>query len=101
MKKLLIMLVLSICAVAWRSEDMLKAIGVMSTASAAQTSPATVSAMTAVRAGAGQGAMSVDEFARLGKTDPRAYQKFLNSRTVNERTEADKLINFLSRGKYE
>jgi hypothetical protein len=100
-KKLLIMLVLSICAVAWRSEDVLKAIGAMSAASAAQTSPVTASATTTAHSGADANAMSVDDFARLSKTDPHASQRFIASRTVNERTEADKLMNFLTRGKYE
>jgi hypothetical protein len=100
-KKLLIMLVLSICAVAWRSEDILTAIGAMSTASAAQTSPVKASAMTTAHAGADANAMSVDDFARRSKADPHAYQKFIASRTVNERTEADKLMNFFTRGKYE
>ena len=57
--------------------------------------------MVTTRAGAGQNAMSADDFARLSNTDPGAYQKFIASRTANERTEADKLTNFLTRGKYE
>jgi len=101
MKKLLIMLILSICAVAWRSEDILKALGMASSISAAKPVPLTASAMSASRAGADQNAMSVQEFARLSQSDPKAYQKFIASRTVNERTEADKLMNFLAHGKYE
>jgi hypothetical protein len=100
-KKLLIMLVLSICAVAWRSEDILKAIGAMSASAVASPSPVTASAMTTADAGADANAMSVDDLARLSHTDPRASQKFIARRTVNERTEADKLMNFLTRGKYE
>jgi hypothetical protein len=100
-KKLLIMLILSICAVAWRSDDILNALGVASTASAAQRTPVTASAMTAGQHAATEKAMSTEELAELSKTDPNAYRKFIASRTVNERTEADKLMNFLTRGEYE
>lgn len=101
MKKLLIMLILSICAVAWRSDDILNALGVATTASATQRTPVTASAMAAGQPGAAHNAMSVEQLAELSKTDPNAYRKFIASRTVNERTEADKLMNFLTRGKYE
>jgi hypothetical protein len=100
-KKLLIMLILSICAVAWRSDDILNALGVASIASATQRTPVTVSAMSTGQSAAAGKAMSVEDLAELSKTDPNAYQKFIASRTVNERTEADKLMNFLTRGKYE
>lgn len=100
-KKLLFMLILSLCAVAWRSEDIVNALGAAGAVSAAESAPLSARTMVADQAGAGQDAMSVEEFARLGKTDPKAYRKFMDSRTVNERTEADKLMNFLSRGKYE
>ena len=101
MKKLLIMLILSICAVAWRSDDILNALGVASTASAKQRTPVTAAAMTAGQPGATRNVMSVEQLAELSKTDPNAYRKFIESRTVNERTEADKLMNLLTRGKYE
>jgi hypothetical protein len=100
-KKLLIMLILSICAVAWRSDDILNALGVASTASARERTPVTASAMTADQPGTVRNAMSVEQLAELSKSDPNAYRKFIASRTVNERTEADKLMNFLTRGKYE
>jgi hypothetical protein len=46
--------------------------------------------------------MSVDEYARLAASDPDATRKFLQSRQIEEkRSEIDKLMNFLSRGKYE
>lgn len=45
--------------------------------------------------------MLVEEMVRLTKADPDAYRKFMDSRTVNERTEADKLMNFFAHGKYE
>jgi hypothetical protein len=101
MKKLLVMLILSICAVAWRSDDILNALGLASTASATKRMPVTASAMTAGQSGGTLKAMSVEQLAELSKTDPDAYRKFIASRTVNERTEADKLMNFFTRGKYE
>jgi hypothetical protein len=103
-KKLLIMLILSICAVAWRSDDILNALGVASgasTAAAARRTPVTAFSMSANQPAAAGKAMTVEELAELSKTDPDAYRKFIASRTVNERTEADKLMNFLTRGKYE
>ncbi len=101
MKKLLIMLILSICAVAWRSDDILNALGVASTASAAQHTPVTASALTVGQPTAAGKVMSIEELAELSKTDPSAHRKFIASRTVYERTEADKLMNFLTRGEYE
>lgn len=101
MKKLLVMLILSICAVAWRSDDILNALGLASTAAATKRMPVTASAMTAGQSGGASKAMSVEQLAELSKTDPDAYRKFITSRTVNERTEADKLMNFFTRGKYE
>lgn len=99
MKTLLIMLIVAICAIGWRSPDLLQAIGL---ASAAQD-PARISveALTSPQAPAGQKAMTAAEFAELSKTDPHAYQKYINSFQVQERNEVDKLFNFLARGKYE
>jgi len=100
-KKLLVMLILSICAVAWRSNDILNALGLASSAAATQRTSVTASAMSASQSDAASNAMSVEQLAELSKTDPNAYRKFIASRTVSERTEADKLMNFFTRGKYE
>lgn len=46
------------------------------------------------------GVISLEEFAK--SKDVNAYQKMLSSRIEpQERTELDKLLNFLSRGRYE
>ncbi|WP_136414119.1 hypothetical protein [Herbaspirillum sp. ST 5-3] len=90
-KKLLFMLLVAICGLAWRSPDVLHAIGL---ASAAQK-PDTVATRRAPQP------MSIDEFAERSKSDPQAYQKFLNSFQTQERSEVDKLMNLLAHGKYE
>lgn len=60
-----------------------------------------VEALT-VETAQGKRPMRAAEFAELSKTDPDAYRKFLNSHQVEEeRSEVDKLFNFLARGKYE
>jgi hypothetical protein len=99
-KKLLIMLILSLCAVAWRSDDIINALinpGFMP----AFAGPASVQSMIVSHQYAGQHAMTIDELSGLSKTDPKAARKFIDSRTVNEPTAADKLMNFLSHGKYQ
>lgn len=46
--------------------------------------------------------MSIQEFAKLSKTDPAAYQKLLASHQAPaERSAVDKLMNFLAHGKFE
>lgn len=95
----MIMLIVAICAIGWRSEDIMRAIGA---ASAAQDPAAiTVDTLRLQQAPAAQRPMTAAEFAELSKTDPDAYRKFLTSYEVRERTEVDKLFNFLARGTYE
>ena len=98
MKKLLIMLIVSLCVLAWRSPQLLAALGVTRTRPAAAV---TLDALQAEPAQAAQRPMSIEEFRRLSSTDPAAYRKFIESRTVNERTAADKLMNLFAHGKYE
>lgn len=95
----MIMLLVAICAIGWRSDDILQAIGA---ANAAQD-PATISIdmLTLQQPPAGQRPMSAAEFSELSKTDPDAYRKFVRSYEVRERSEVDKLLNFLARGAYE
>lgn len=95
------MFIVAICAIAWRSPDILSAIGF---ASAAQDPSAISIDALAVQTPQtpGKQPMTTTEFAELSKTDPAAYQKFLSSYQVEEgRSEVDKLFNFLARGKYE
>lgn len=99
MKSLLIMLLIGICAIGLRSPEIMQAIGM---ASSAQDPAISVSTMT-VTAKPQQKPMTAEEFAELSKTDPNAYQKFINSfqATEPQRSEVDKLMNFLARGKFE
>lgn len=39
--------------------------------------------------------MTMEQFAKLRKSDPHIYQKFLDSHQAQERSEVDKLLNFL------
>ena len=46
--------------------------------------------------------MTMEEFIKAGKSDPQAVAAFLESHTEQpERTEVDKLMNWLAHGKYE
>lgn len=98
MKSLLIMLLISICAIAWRSEDIKQALG----AAQRPVQPVTVEALAAGAARQGHKPMTIAEFQELSKTDPQAYQKLINSlRVEEEHSEVDKLMNWLAHGKYE
>ena len=100
MKTLLVMLLLGICVVAWRSEDILGLLG------AAHLKPTaakvSIESPTAAQQETEHRAMSSAEFIELSKTDPNAYAKFLAShQQPTEPGEIDKLMNFLAHGKYE
>lgn len=108
MKTLLIMLLMSLCAIAWRSPDIMQAIGLAGNAQEMkdlagtrqkEMSPKSLT----VAAPPGRRPMSAEEFTQLSKKDPNAYQKYIGSYQVKEqeRSEVDKLMNFLARGKYE
>ena len=101
MKRLLLMFLVSLCALAWRSPDLLAALGLAATARSSQASEVSVADLTKDGTGQAQPVMSIDEFARLSKTDPDAARKFLASHTVQERGAADKLMNLFAHGKYE
>jgi hypothetical protein len=97
-KSLLIMLVIGISVIGMRSPEIMKAIGVAGTA---QDPGISVSTMTAATKAVPK-PMTALEFAELSKTDPNAYQKFINShQQKTERGEVDKLMNFLAKGKFE
>lgn len=99
MKKLLIMLLISICAIAWRSDEILHGLGMAQVA--ADPTPS-LQNLTVPADQHTHKAMTITEFQELSKTDPQAYQKFIDSLQVpQERSEADKLMNFFARGKYE
>lgn len=97
MKKLLVMMIVALCAIAWRSPDIMHAIGVAGFVDESNT----LATKGASASASPNKQMSVDEFATLNKTDQQAYQKFLNSFQDQERSDVDKLMNLLARGKYE
>ncbi|MGH8806924.1 MAG: hypothetical protein ACREX0_03465 [Noviherbaspirillum sp.] len=99
MKTLVVMLVAAVCAIGWHSPEILHAIGIAESAQ----DPATISieSLASTSAVGGHRPMPVDEFARLSKSDPQAYRKFIGSYQSQERTEVDKLLNFFARGAYE
>jgi hypothetical protein len=106
MKSLLIMLLISICAIAWRSDDILLALRTAQQPAAPALNPGSIPAsaagLIAASAPAGAKSMTIAEFAKLSKTDPQAYHKLLASHQVEEeRGAVDKLMNFLAHGKYE
>lgn len=113
MKTLLIMLLVSLCVIGWRSPDILQAISMAGVAqdpatlatgdfAATQLKKVNVDTPIVQAAANGKKPMSVAEFTELTKKDPHAYQKFIGSlRIEEERSEVDKLLNFFARGKYE
>lgn len=113
MKTLLIMLLVSLCVLGWRSPDILQAIGMADAlqdpstlatgdATAKQPEMANLDTLIAQAPAQGRQPMSAAEFADLAQKDPQAYQKFIGSlRSKDERSEVDKLLNFFARGKYE
>jgi hypothetical protein len=113
LKTLLIMLLVSLCVIGWRSPDILQAIGMAGAAqdpatltadnpAATQLKKVHVDSLIVQGPANGKKPMSATEFAELAKKDPQAYQKFINSLRVDEeRSEVDKLLNFFARGKYE
>lgn len=99
MKTLLVMFIVGICALGMRSPEIMQAIGLA--ASAQDPAELKLASLTAETPAAQQERMTADQFAELSKTDPNAYQKFVNGHQVRERSEVDKLLNFFARGKYE
>lgn len=94
MKLFLVMILIGICAIGLRNPEILQTLGV---AGAAQDSAISTSTMTARPT-----PMTALELAELSKTDPNAYQKFIDShRQAPERAEVDKLVNFMAKGKFE
>lgn len=99
MKKLLLILLFSICAIGWRSESIMAMIGLAQPV----VSPQSVALKSLiVPANAQAAGMSLKDYAELAKTDPDAYRKLIASHQQEpERREIDKLMNFFTRLKYE
>ena len=98
-KKLLLILLFSICAIGWRSESVMQMIGLAGPVVSPQ--PVAVPSHT-VPGNAQPAGMSLTQYAELARTDPDAYRKLLVSHQQQpERSEVDKLMNFFTRLKYE
>ncbi|HEY8605839.1 MAG TPA: hypothetical protein VIM12_01835 [Noviherbaspirillum sp.] len=105
MKTLLLMLLIAICGIAWRSPEIVALLDPAAAGGAKAASPGlaapSVQDMATPRP-EGQRPMTAQEFAELARTDPQAYRKYLDSMRVREeRSEVDKLMHFFARGKYE
>lgn len=99
MKKLLLILLFSICAIGWRSESIMAMIGLAKPLASPQSVAIESLTVPADKQATG---MSLTDFAELAKTDPDAYRKLLASHQQEpERREVDKLMNFFTRLKYE
>lgn len=100
MKTMLLMLLVSLSAIAWRSPDIMQTI-----AAAGHAQDPAVLKIGGVAPSSSASAprpMSAEEFDQLSKTDPQAYQKYINSfKAETQRSEVDKLMNLLAHGKYE
>lgn len=95
MKTLLLLLLVALCGIAWRTPGILGALG-------AAPPDAPVAAPQATAPDPAHKPMSLHEYAELAKKDPEAYRKFMDSlQQPAERSEVDKLMNFFARGKYE
>jgi hypothetical protein len=100
MKKMLLLLLVAICTIGWRSETIMQALGMLNTVSAA--APYSIQSLTAAADKKPHAGMSLTEYAELTKTDPNAYHKLFQSHQQDqERSEIDKLMNFFTRLKYE
>jgi len=99
LKKLLVLLLFSICAIGWRSEAIMQQLGMAKTATEPQSY--SIESLAPADKKAPQG-MSLTEYAELAKTDPDAYRKLIQShQQEQERSEVDKLMNFFAHLKYE
>jgi hypothetical protein len=95
-KSLLVMLLVGICAIGLRSPEIMQAIGMAGSAQDPAISVSSVTTRSLPKP------MTAVEFAELSKTDPNAYQKFIHSHQQQpERSEVDKLMHFLAKGKFE
>lgn len=100
MKKTLFLLLCAICAIGWRSESVMKMLGMVNTVSVPQ--PYSIQALTVPADKQQHAGMTLTEYAELAKTDPDAYRKLFQShQQEQERREIDKLMNFFTRLKYE
>ncbi|HEY8099837.1 MAG TPA: hypothetical protein VIF82_03725 [Burkholderiaceae bacterium] len=100
LKKLLILLLFGICAIGWRSETIMRQLGLMKTTSESQSY--SIESLTATRDPKAPQSMSLTQYAELAKTDPDAYRKLIQShQQEQERSEIDKLMNFFAHLKYE
>jgi hypothetical protein len=100
MKRLLILLLIAICGIGYRSATIMDTIGLAKPAAASE--PASLAALIASGGQKAPAGMSLTEYAELARKDPEAYRKlFASHQQDQERSEVDKLMNFFARLKYE
>lgn len=98
MKKLLLLLLFAICATAWHSATIMEMVGMNNAVSDHRSY--SIQSLTVPADKNLPRSMTLAEYAELAKTDPDAYRKLFQS-PQQERSEADKLMNFFTRLKYE
>ncbi len=100
MKNLLLLVLIGICLVGWRVDDIVNTLGFVKSATADAHRPALPLSLKSSASPARP--MSIQEFEKLSHSDPNVYRKFLASYQVEEeRSSTDKLMNFIARGKFE
>lgn len=106
MKKVLLLMLFSICALGWYSEPIMQKLGVLKPVQAERDippqRPGFIIPGPEAEVKKQPACMSLEEYVAKAKTDPGAYYKMLNcDEQSGERTEFDKLMNFFTRLKYE
>lgn len=100
MKNLLLLVLVGICPVGWRVDDIVNTFGFVKSATANAHRP--VPPLLRKSSTSPARPMSIQELEKLSHSDPNAYRKFLASYQVEEeRSSADKLMSFFARGKFE
>lgn len=101
MKKLLLLLLISLCAIGWRSETIMQTLGLANALPEAET--VSIESLIAQAGKKPDNAMSLSDYADRAGKDPDAYRKLLQSYEEEPppRSQIDKLMNFFAHLKYE
>jgi hypothetical protein len=98
MKTLLILFLVSMCIVAWRSDDVADMIqGVSAVKPMAMTGAGATMFSTTQQ----PVAVSLENIAEFGRNAPQAGRAFAEREQQTDRTGVDKMMNFLARGSFE
>ena len=92
-------MLLALCAIGWRSESIMQAIGMAELVASPQEY--SIESPAVPENGQSTGT-SLADYAELAKTDPAAYRRLFSRHPRDgERSEIDKLVNFFMHLKYE